>query len=205
MALSGFPELLPAQRFVELAVLDRLRHTFELHGFAPLETPAVESLDQLTRKGEIEKEVYVLRGLHADADSSDSGLGLHFDLTVPFAALRAGTRRPPRVSRSAATRSEGLARRAPARGTLSRVHPGRHRRGGPRCAAVPPRRRDRPGDGRGARVAGVLPRLRLQVNNRKLIEGFYLGLGATDIPAVMRIVDKLDKVDRGVATQLLQN
>ena len=41
MAISGFPELLPAQRFVELAVLDRLRQTFELHGFAPLETPAV--------------------------------------------------------------------------------------------------------------------------------------------------------------------
>ena len=85
MPISGFPELLPGQRFVELAVLDRLRQTFELHGFAPLETPAVESLDQLLRKGEIEKEVYVLRRLHADDDSGDSGLGLHFDLTVPFA------------------------------------------------------------------------------------------------------------------------
>jgi histidyl-tRNA synthetase len=85
MPLSGFPELLPAQRFVELAVLDRLRRVFELHGFAPLETPAVESLDQLTRKGEIEKEVYVLRRLHADEADSDAGLGLHFDLTVPFA------------------------------------------------------------------------------------------------------------------------
>ena len=88
MAISGFPEVLPAQRFAEQEVLDRLRATFELHGFAPLETPAVESLDQLTRKGEIEKEVYVLRRLHADAEEAgDSGaeLGLHFDLTVPFA------------------------------------------------------------------------------------------------------------------------
>ena len=50
MPLSGFPELLPGQRFVELAVLDRLRSVFELHGFAPIETPAVESVDTLLRK-----------------------------------------------------------------------------------------------------------------------------------------------------------
>ena len=37
MPVSGFPELLPSQRFVELSVLDTLRRTFELHGFAPLE------------------------------------------------------------------------------------------------------------------------------------------------------------------------
>ena len=63
--LSGFPELLPTQRFVELRVIDQLRETFELHGFAPLETRSVESLDDLTRKGEIDKEVYVLRRLQA--------------------------------------------------------------------------------------------------------------------------------------------
>src|SRR5690348_1912932 len=84
-SLSGFPELLPSERFVELEVLDRLRRTFELHGFAPLETRAVEPLEQMLRKGEIDKEVYVLRRIHADADEGDSGLGMHFDLTVPFA------------------------------------------------------------------------------------------------------------------------
>jgi histidyl-tRNA synthetase len=36
----------------------------------------------------------------------------------------------------------------------------------------------------------------LQVNNRKLIEGFYRGVGAPDPAAVMRAVDKLDKVRR---------
>src|SRR5690348_18259385 len=82
-SLSGFPELLPEQRFVELAVLDRLRSIFEVHGFAPVETRAAEPLDSLLRKGEIDKEVYVLRRLHAE--DGDAGLGLHFDLTVPFA------------------------------------------------------------------------------------------------------------------------
>src|SRR4051794_27286628 len=84
-SLSGFPELLPEQRAVELAVLDQLRATFELHGFASVETRAAEPLDSLLRKGETDKEVYVLRRLHAAEDEGDSGLGLHFDLTVPFA------------------------------------------------------------------------------------------------------------------------
>src|SRR5680860_1741420 len=83
--LSGFPELLPAQRYVEQQVLARLAETFELHGFANVETRAVEPLDQLVRTGETSKEVYVLRRLHSAEDGNDSGLGLHFDLTVPFA------------------------------------------------------------------------------------------------------------------------
>ena len=39
-----------------------------------------------------------------------------------------------------------------------------------------------------------LPGFRLQVNNRKLIQGFYAGLGLGDTDAVMRLVDKLDKL-----------
>ena len=35
---------------------------------------------------------------------------------------------------------------------------------------------------------------RVQVNNRKIPEGFYLGLGLTDVKTVLRIVDKLDKI-----------
>src|SRR3954465_15391291 len=83
--LSGFPEWLPGERIVEQHVIDTVRSVFELHGFASIETRSVEPLDQLLRKGETDKEIYVLRRLQAEADDSDSGLGLHFDLTVPFA------------------------------------------------------------------------------------------------------------------------
>ena len=55
--ISGFPEWQPAQRMIEQDILDRLRSTFELDGFTPLETRAVEPLDQLLRKGETSKEV----------------------------------------------------------------------------------------------------------------------------------------------------
>jgi histidyl-tRNA synthetase len=48
-----------------------------------------------------------------------------------------------------------------------------------------------------------LPPLRLQINNRKLIEGFYRGVGAPDAGAVMRIVDKIDKVSTDVLAKML--
>src|SRR3982751_2796624 len=83
--MSGFPEWLPDGRLIEQYVVDRIRETYELHGFTPVETRAVEPLDQLLRKGETDKEIYLLRRLQADAEDSDSDLGLHFDLTVPFA------------------------------------------------------------------------------------------------------------------------
>ena len=67
-SLSGFPEWLPAERVVEQHVLDTLRRVFELHGFANIETRAVETRAQLLRKGEIDKEVYGLSRLAADPE-----------------------------------------------------------------------------------------------------------------------------------------
>src|SRR3954470_20049585 len=205
MPLSGFPELLPEQRFVELTVLDRLRRTFELHGFAPLETPAVESLDQLTRKGEIDKEVYVLRRLHADAAAGDASLGLHFDLTVPFARYvleHAGHLEFPfrRYQIQKVWRGE-------------RPQEGRFREF--TQADIDVVARDVLPFHHDVEIARVmaealsalefLPALRLQVNNRRLIEGFYRGLGAPDVPAVMRTIDKIDKVPADVLGRLLRD
>ena len=71
-SLSGFPELLPEERVVENHVLDTLRRTFELHGFSNIETRSMETQEQLLRKGEIDKEVYVLRRLHAEEGDDDA-------------------------------------------------------------------------------------------------------------------------------------
>src|SRR5690625_6567442 len=54
--LSGFPEWLPAERLVEQHVIDVFREVAELHGFSGIETRSVEPLEQLLRKGEIDKE-----------------------------------------------------------------------------------------------------------------------------------------------------
>ncbi|HEX6517959.1 MAG TPA: histidine--tRNA ligase [Nocardioidaceae bacterium] len=207
--VSGFPEFLPEQRFVELHVLDRLRRTFELHGFAPVETRAVEPLDQLLRKGETSKEVYVLRRLQADpaddAGAADrSALGLHFDLTVPFARYvleHAGKLEFPfrRYQVQKVWRGE-------------RPQEGRFREFTQADIDIVGRD-DLPfhHDIEVARVmaealsalSDLLPALRLQVNNRKLIQGFYTGIGAPDPDAVMRVVDKIDKVPAEVVAKVL--
>ena len=206
--MSGFPELLPDQRFVELHILDRLRRSFELHGFAPVETRAVEPLDQLLRKGETSKEVYVLRRLQADPDdaaaSGHAGIGLHFDLTVPFA----------RYVLENAGRLEFPFRRY----QIQKVWRGERPQEG-RFREFTQADIDIVGkdtlpfhhDIEVARVmaeamaalADLLPAMRLQVNNRKLIQGFYAGVGATDVDAVMRVIDKIDKLPAEVIAKML--
>jgi histidyl-tRNA synthetase len=201
-ALSGFPELLPHQRFVEQAVLDRLRRTFELHGFAPVETRAAEPLDQLLRKGEIDKEVYLLRRLQGD-DDEPAELGLHYDLTVPFARYvleHAGKLEFPfrRYQIQKAWRGE-------------RPQDGRYREF--TQADIDVIGRDTLAFHHDVEVArvmaealaqlGFLPQLRFQLNNRKLIEGFYRGIGVPDVTAAMRIIDRLDKVPAEVIADML--
>jgi histidyl-tRNA synthetase len=204
--LSGFPELLPHQRFVELEARDRLRRTFELHGFAPVETRAAEPLDSLLRKGETSKEVYVLQRLHADPDqgAESAELGLHFDLTVPFARYvleHAGKLAFPfrRYQIQKVWRGE-------------RPQEGRFREF--TQADIDIVGKDALGfhhDIEVARVmaeamaglADLVPPMRLQVNNRKLIQGFYAGIGAADTEAVMRVIDKLDKVPSDAVAAML--
>ncbi len=89
-AISGFPELLPAERKVEAWVESRLQETFEKHGFVGIQTRAVEPLSALEAKGETSKEVYLLERLQSAkagtrAQLRSDTLGLHFDLTVPLA------------------------------------------------------------------------------------------------------------------------
>lgn len=200
--LSGFPEFLPEQRVVEQQIIDRLRRTFELHGFANVETRAVEPMDQLLRKGETSKEVYVLRRLHADEQQADAGMGLHFDLTVPFARYvleNAGRLEFPfrRYQIQKVWRGERPQEGRFREFTQADIDvvgkdslPFHHDIEVARVMAE-------------ALVALPLPPMRLQVNNRKLIQGFYTGIGATDIESVMRVVDKIDKVPRDVVRTML--
>ncbi len=88
--ISGFIEFLPEQQLVLQEFICRIREAYELHGFSPIETPAVERVDVLTSKGgeSAEREIYAisrLLGQQDGADVTDANLALHFDLTVPLA------------------------------------------------------------------------------------------------------------------------
>jgi len=194
--ISGFPEWLPSERIIEQHFLDVIRETFELHGFGSIQTRAVEPIERLSSLGEdTDKEIYAVSRLggSADASSRDPRLGLHFDLTVPFARY---------VLENA--------------GKLT--FPFR------RYQIQPVWRGERPQEGRFREfiqcdidivdvgelaphyeaelplvVADAFSKLpigpfRIQVNNRKIPQGFYLGIGITDVQTMLRIVDKLDKI-----------
>ena len=209
-ALSGFPEWLPSERLVEQHVIDVFREVAELHGFSGIETRAVEPLEQLLRKGEIDKEVYVLRRLHAEEGDEDAGadrsrtLGLHFDLTVPLA-------------RYVLEHQNDLAfpfRRY----QIQKVWRG-----------------ERPQDGRfrefyqadldvigqdtlpghvEAEVAIVmaeilsrlpLPQVSIHANTRRLSEGFFRAIGFEDHTPVLRALDKLPKIGADAVSALLRD
>lgn len=200
--VSGFPEWLPEVRLVELQWLDRIRDAFERYGFCNIDTPAVETLEVLMAKGETSQEVYTLRRLQAGDDDSDARLGLHFDLTVPFA-------------RYVAQHFNDL------------VFPFK------RYQIQKVWRGERPQEGRFREftqcdidvinvdqmplhfdaempriVHEILTDLRIgefsvNISNRKVLQGFYEGLGIEDPLGVIRIADKLDKIGPAGVRDLL--
>jgi histidyl-tRNA synthetase len=194
--ISGFPEWLPGERIIEQHFLDVIRETFELHGFASIQTRAVEPIERLSSQGEdTDKEIYAISRLAAgsEASSRDPKLGLHFDLTVPFARYvleNAGKLTFPfrRYQIQPVWRGE-------------RPQEGRYREF-TQCdidivdagELAPQYEAELP-----LVIADAFSKLpigpfRIQVNNRKIPEGFYLGIGLTDVQAMLRIVDKLDKI-----------
>ena len=207
-SLSGFPEWLPQERLVELHVLDVLRRTFELHGFSNIETRAVETVGQLLRKGEIDKEVYALSRLQAEEGEASgkedpNQLALHFDLTVPFARY---------VVENAGHLSFPFRRYQ-----IQKVWRGERPQEG-RAREFTQADIDVVGDGALpfrydvelalviAEALGALPipDFQIRVNNRKLAEGFYRGIGLDDTAGVLRSIDKLEKIGAERVAELLQ-
>jgi histidyl-tRNA synthetase len=205
--LSGFPELLPAQRAVEREVIASVSRTFELHGFANIETRVVEPVERLAKGGEVDKEIYVLGRLQAErhgggADRSQAELGLHFDLTVPFARYvleHAGHLEFPfrRYQVQPAWRGE-------------RPQEGRYRQF--TQADVDIVGRDELPFHHDVEVMSVMvdalgrlpiPPVSFQFNNRKLIQGFYRGLGIDDVTDAIRVIDKLDKLPADEVARML--
>ncbi len=200
--LSGFPEWLPEQRLVEQRVLDEIRARFESYGFAPVETRSVEPLEQLTSKGATDKEIYVLRRIHAGEGDPDTGFGLHFDLTVPFARYvmqHRGELAYPfkRYQIQRVWRGE-------------RPQVGRYREFTQADIDVVDL------DSLSLSFDAEMPRLLAEtlaalplppvvtgINNRKVLEGLYRGIGIEEVTPVLRIADKLAKIGADNVRRLL--
>jgi len=79
---KGVRDFLPEEMILRQEIIDELKSTFELYGYNPLQTPAIERIDVLTSKfaggEEILKEIFKVQ------DQGKRELGLRYDLTVPM-------------------------------------------------------------------------------------------------------------------------
>ncbi|MCH8295735.1 histidine--tRNA ligase [Candidatus Poribacteria bacterium] len=203
--ISGFPEWLPEQRLIELKWIDKIRRTFESFGFCSIETPSIEELDVLLAKGETDNEIYTLARLQAEGDdATDARLGLHYDLTVPFARYVAQHFSElvfpfKRYQIQRAWRGE-------------RPQDGRYREFY-QCdidvinvdhlplhfdAEIPAIIYNTL---RSLEIGGI----QIRINNRKILEGYLKGLGIKDTISAIRTLDKLDKIGEEGVTSTLQS
>jgi histidyl-tRNA synthetase len=200
--ISGFPEWTPEGRVLERHVVDSLRDTFELYGFIEIETRAVEPLERLAGDSDAAKEIYVLRRLRADADDGDSGLGLHFDLTVPFA----------RYVEEFSGRIAFPFRRYQIQKVWRGERPQEGRFREFYQADIDIVDRESLPSHVEAEVAIVMahalarlpiPSVTIRVNSRAVVGEFYRALGVTDVTTALRIVDKLPKIGAPAVRELL--
>ena len=187
--LSGFMELLPGKQVRMERLMQVLRETYSLYGFAPLDTPVIEDAKILLAKGggETEKQIYRFQ-------KGDSDLALRFDLTVPLAkyvALHYNDLTFPFR-----------------RFQIGKVYRGERAQRG-RFREFYQADIDIIGDGKldilnEAEIPAIiyrvfrgfgLQRFQIRVNNRKILNGFYAMLGLSEKSSdIMRTVDKLDKI-----------
>ena len=196
--LSGFMELLPQPQQQMERMMQILRETYALYGFTPLDTPIIEASEVLLAKGGGETEKQIYRFQKGDAD-----LALRFDLTVPLAkyvALHGGELSFPFR-----------------RYQIGKVYRGERAQRG-RFREFYQADIDVIGDGKlditnEAEIPSIiyqtftrlgLKRFQIRVNNRKILNGFYAMLGLTEQSgAIMRTVDKLDKIGPEKVRELL--
>ena len=78
--LPGFMELLPEKQILFNQMIDKIRQSYEMFGFLPLDTPIIELSEILLAKagGETQKQIYRF-------EKGENDLSLRFDLTVPLA------------------------------------------------------------------------------------------------------------------------
>ena len=196
--LSGFMELLPAKQQQMERFFQVLRETYSLYGFAPLDTPVIESAEVLLAKGggDTEKQIYRFQ-------KGDSDLALRFDLTVPLAkyvALNYGQLNFPFR-----------------RYQIGKVYRGERAQRG-RFREFYQADIDIIGDGaldivNEAEIPSIiyrtfsalgLKRFCIRVNNRKVLNGFFALLGLSEQSGeVMRTIDKLDKIGEEKVLALL--
>ena len=195
----GVMELLPREQIAFQRMLDTIRQSFERFGFLPVETPVMELSEVLLTKsgGETERQVYFVQSTGALEKAAEGlpELALRFDLTVPLARYVAEHEHDlvfpfRRYQMQRVYRGERAQR-----GRFREFYQcdidviGKDSLSVRHDAEIP------------AVIAAVFDALAIgdftiQLNHRKLLRGYFEGVGIGDggrQNAVLRELDKLDK------------
>lgn len=194
--LPGMMELIPEDQLLFNDVKNIIESTFQKYAFLPIDTPVMEKLEILLAKGggETQKQIYRL-------EKGNTEIGLRFDLTVPLA-------------RYVAQHFSDL------NFPFRRYHIGKVYRG----------ERNQKGRYRefyqcdidiigheklsiynDAEIPSVMAEIfrKLQLdftfhyNNRKVMNGLFKSLDLDDFTAILRIIDKINKIgEEGVRKEL---
>lgn len=195
--LKGFRDLLPGVALLREQMIRKLQDVFCSFGFSPIDTPALEYTEILLGKGsqETDKQMYRFN------DNGGRDVALRFDLTVPlarFAAMHINELGTPfkRYHIAPVWRAE-----KPQRGRYREFFQCDFDTIGSTSPSVD------------AEVLCVVHqslcalgiRHTVRLNNRKLLNGLVQSLNATEkSPAILRAIDKLDKLGAEVVTEELK-
>ena len=193
----GVMELLPRDQIAFQRMLDVIRRNFERFGFLPVETPVFELADVLLTKtgGETERQVYFVQSTGALEQGTAPELALRFDLTVPLARYVAEHEHElafpfRRYQMQRVYRGERAQR-----GRFREFHQcdidviGKDSLSVRYDAEMP------------AVIHAVFSELAIgpftvHLNNRKLLRGFFEGLGIADSERQMLVLREVDKLDK---------
>lgn len=191
---KGVRDLGPEEVSKRDYITNIIKSVFQLYGYQPLETPAIENLDTLTGKYGEEGSKLLFNVLNSGDLKSVSKMGLRYDLTVPFARYVAMNRNElnfpfKRYQIQPVWRAD-----RPQKGRYREFY---------QCDA----------DVIGSNsllldaemvmmIADVFERLQINVtiriNNRKILDGLCEYIGETENNAALAtIIDKLDKIGLG--------
>ncbi len=128
----GLADRGPAEIAATREMIEKIRAVYELYGFEPVETPAIEYTDALGKF--LPDQDRPNEGVFSFLDDDEQWLSLRYDLTAPLARYVAENFDTlPKPYRSLSLRL-GVSQREAGAGTVSAVHAVRCRYGGQRLA-----------------------------------------------------------------------
>lgn len=197
--LPGFMELLPNEQILFEQMKQKIEKVYQRFGFLPLDTPILELSEILLAKagGETEKQIYRF-------EKGDTDISMRFDLTVPLAKY---------VAKNYGNLSFPFRRYQ-----IGKVYRGEKAQKG-RFREFYQCDIDIIGDGElgiinDAEIPSVIYQLikelgfddfTIRINNRKILNGLFEEIEQKENSvAIMRIIDKIDKIGKEAVKEELQ-